>query len=155
MQNLAGDRTCDENVYFELGLAGVEIITHSRPPYREVSTIYTGRLGPFEFVRAATYYSVTGYVPLEVAKEIFEDRCCRTGTRVNGDAEHKSPEECALPKEEDFVKIPGTEGLNNYQLLEMRKNGQIDGPLFIRTYHIDTGRAMLHFVKILKAHNLV
>jgi hypothetical protein len=72
MQNLAGNKECDEVIAQELERARIDAVRGERRR-NEVAASITGKLGPFTFVRAWYYWMVRGPVPLAIAKEIQAD----------------------------------------------------------------------------------
>mgnify|MGYP001617897671 CR=1 FL=1 len=91
MRNLAGDRECDTSIEYELRRAKIDIV-HGERSSREVPASLTGKLGPFTFVRAWSYWMVAGFVPLAVAKELHADPVGCTDIRVDGHCGCPSPE---------------------------------------------------------------
>lgn len=105
----------NDDIRQELALLGVEIVEGE-----DVS----GRLGPFTFKRAWTYYTVKGPVPLAVAEEMYADPVGRAAVRVAG--------HCAAPPPvAPWVR---------------------DG--FVDSYDIDTEAGLRLFVDTVRKHGL-
>ena len=70
MKNLAGVKECDVDIRRELTEAGIKI-NHVKKGKTEVPYTLIGRLGQFDFRRAWYYWTVSGKVPIEVARELY------------------------------------------------------------------------------------
>jgi len=153
MINLAGVEDCDVTIRIELEKAGINIYNLAEPIDREVAyTLYGGIGGKsldedaqgymdrhgimvetmkdfvsFTFERA---WLVRGYVPLDIAVEMYENPNGRKDIRVAG--------HCACPHPADWKVKHKVCGMN-----------------VVDHYHIDTQEALNYFVATLKKHNLV
>ncbi len=156
MRNLAGVETCDITIRKELEKAGIDIYNLVEPIDREVSyTLYGGIGGEpldedgqgfmerhgimvetmksyvsFTFERAWYYWMVRGYVPLDIAVEMYENPNGRKDIRVAG--------HCACPHPADWKVKHKVCGMN-----------------VVDHYHIDTQEGLNYFVETLKRHKLV
>lgn len=128
MKNLAGNKDCDDSVEVELRRAGIEVVSGAKSN-GEVSTIITGQLEQFTFVRAWRYWMVRGHVPLVVARELYENLIGKTDVRVVGHCDCPPPEEYA-------VHLDG-------------------GERFVTSYHIDSQAGLQLFADTLRKHKLV
>ncbi len=156
MINLVGVEECDVTIRIELEKAGIDIynikeLGRSEVPY----TLYGGLGGKpldeegqafmdrhglmiasiksfvsFTFTRAWYYWVVNGYVPLDIAVEMYENPNGRKDIRANG--------HCGCP--------PPSEQLVRHKVCGMDVVG---------SYHIDTQEGLNYFVETLKRHNLV
>ena len=152
MKNLAGVKDCDVYIREELTKARINVVpcelTHSEVPYRLI-----GKLGEFEFWRAWYYWVVTGPMPLELAKELYEDPVGKVDIRVDG--------HCGCPPPEDpWLKYIDADGFKLVRESERKEfeeafEGRLpeilstqkirfsddrarDGKAFVECYHIDT-----------------
>jgi hypothetical protein len=183
MENLAGRQeytNCDTKIPKELAKAGIDIVVHpSTLDHSEVRTRYTGKLGDFIFERAWYYWVVEGEVPLEVAKELYENPNGAEDIRVDGDCGCPSPEERVKYYDKDGKKLlPLKEekglkrleksaekepGCNLEKLCkEMRESIRfVEDPAkeavrsVIALYHIDTQEGLNFFTETLRKHKLV
>lgn len=163
MINLAGADDCDDFIRGELTQAGIAclntkdvrsevpytvfgILGHA--PFSESDTGYferhtttpeiAKRFAPFVFTRAWVYWCVSGYVPLEVANEMYfsEDYYHRStskndyGIRANG--------HCANP--------PPIEQVQKYLVC---------GKQVVNSYHIDKQQGLNFFVETLKKYKII
>jgi len=125
MQNLAGNRECDDIIKTELDAAEIPVVVNEQGRNGgEVSYLLIGRLGPFEFRRAWYYWMVEGPVPLKVAQEMYAHKNGCRDVRVSG--------HCGCPPPEEWA----TGG-------------------FVRNYHIDTQEGLDLFARTVRAHGLV
>lgn len=158
MKNLAGDRSCDGEIRKELQQAGVEIVQHPEPLRNEVPASVTGKLGNFTFVRAWYYWMVSGDVPLEVAKVMYESPVGKRDVRVAGHCGCPPPEERAFPREEELRKAlaeKGIESITYGELAAMCNSGEIQAPRYVSSYHIDSQEGLDLFVATLGQHAIV
>lgn len=85
----------------------------------------------FIFKRGWVYWTVAGYVPLDVAKIIYKGSCNLGGTiRAIGHNGNPNPEDIA-------------------------SDGLVCGTRFIQYYHIDCQEGLNFFVKVLREHKLI
>ncbi len=156
MRNLAGVENCDTYISKELEKAGITPYNLGKVTFDEVPyTIYGGLGGrplsntsqeymksngfseefmkglvSFIFTRAWYYWRVSGYVPLAVAEEMYENPNGVKDIRVAGN--------CGCP--------PPSEWLVHHKICGMDVVG---------SYHIDTQEGLNYFVETLKKHNLL
>ena len=158
MINLAHDEQCDIVILEELEKAGITAFkSHSsdKPHYDVPYTIFGGlgveplseedqryfdRIGTtpefaetmasFVFTRAWYYWCVSGFVPLSIAEEIYENPNGVKDIRVAG--------HCACP--------PPSEWLTHHKVCGMD---------VVDSYHIDTQEGLNYFVKTMIKHGLV
>lgn len=152
--NLAGLIESDSFVKLELDLAGIPAVKGER--YGEPGSHYKGRLGKFNFERAWYYWIVSGLVPLDLAKKMYEDKEGGKSVRVAG--------HCGCPPPEEWAKrIDNGKELCNKSELEAIKSEEIkkvlinnpklkwvddkskSGQLFVTTYHIDSWQGLKLF----------
>jgi hypothetical protein len=110
MPNLAGRHECDEYIKAELLMADIPGVLEPHE-YSEVPYSYIGYLNGFNFRRAWTYWVVSGPVPLDIAKKLYEDPEGKQSVRVAG--------HCGCPPPEEWAKTIGDKK-------------------YVTTYHIDT-----------------
>lgn len=151
MKNLAGNENCDTVIREELTKAGITILEVPKVK-SEVSSSIIGLLGhtefddktkeffkrhepslqiaSFTFRRAWYYWSVSGYVPLEVAEILYANPNGVNDIRANG--------HCGCPPPSEQVK-----------------DMLICGKQVVSSYHIDSQEGLNFFVQTLKEHGLV
>ena len=151
MKNLAGNEDCDVYIREELEKAGItpfEILKgKSEVPYSVIGLLghedfddqtvdFFKRntcsidLASFHFRRNWYYWSVRGYVPLDVAEIIYAN--------PNGVTDIRAAGHCACPhpdEQVDSILVCG------YQV--------------VSSYDIDTQEGLNYFVQVLKEHGLV
>jgi hypothetical protein len=171
MDNLAGSKEADARISDELTICGINISFNEELRQREVSTNVEGRLGPFTFQRAWYYWVVSGPVPLDIAKKLYEDRVGRTDIRVAG--------HCACPSPEGWTKVFTKDGKEVYldptgkrekewkaleaeypnMFLEEHLFAKSFDPQtmqqFVTSYHIDTLIGLHTFVKVIQEAGLI
>lgn len=156
MINLAGVEDCDDDILIELEKAGIDIYNLREPTNREVPYLYYGGIGgepldeeargfmdrhgiaidslkgfvSFTFERAWYYWIVRGYVPLDIAVEMYENPKGKKDIRVDG--------HCACPHPADWKVKHKVCGMN-----------------VVDHYHIDSQAGLNYFVDTLKKHGLV
>lgn len=156
MRNLAGVDLCDNFICVELEKAGIDIYNIKEPTKSEVPYTLYGSLGgkplsdeekdfmarhglmievikdnsSFIFTRAWYYWVVNGYVPLDIAVEMYENPNGKKDIRVAG--------HCACPHPADWKVKHKVCGMN-----------------VVDHYHIDSQAGLNYFVDTLKKHNLV
>ncbi len=162
MINLAGDTTCDRAIKQELELAGIRLVGHEQPLRQEVPASITGVLTlngveVFSFVRAWYYWVVKGDVPLEVAQEMFDNPVGKEDVRVAGYAGNSDPKNWAFPHIDvvtTYLLVHCLDGVTYGRLAELCNSGEIDGPRFVESYHIDSQAGLDYFVATLRGHGL-
>lgn len=156
MINLAGVEKCDDRIREELEKAGIDIYNLGEPGRSEVPYTLYGGLGgkpldeegrgfmdrrgvavdsmksfvSFTFTRAWYYWQVSGYVPLDIAVEMYENPNGKKDIRVAG--------HCACPHPADWKVKHKVCGMN-----------------VVDHYHIDSQEGLNYFVETLKRHRLV
>lgn len=129
MKNLAGNKDCDVEIRRELTRCRVPIIEGERST-GEVPASLTGKLRNFTFNRAWYYWVIKGPVPIEVARELYEDPVGATDVRSGGYAGGSPPEEQS-----------------------QRRWGE-DLPDVVELYHIDSEIGLRLFVDTIRKHGL-
>lgn len=120
-----------------MGVLGAQSFMAEITKYPESSSVrkmmkaefVDSEVASFRFKRAWYYWMVGGYVPLNVALELYENPVGKKDIRVDGHAGCPSPNE--------YLKHP-----------------LIAGQHCIRSYHIDSQEGLNLFVATLKKHNL-
>ena len=156
MRNLAGVKDCDVYIMEEIEKAGIDMYCLEKPENSEVPFVVYGGLGgrpltiqeknwmfshglsveviknncSFVFTRAWYYWVVRGYVPLDIAVEMYENPNGQKDIRANG--------HCACPHP-----------------FEQKLPYKVCGMNVVDLYHIDTQAALNYFVDTLKKHQLV
>lgn len=156
MKNLAGVEDCDIYISEELEKAGIDIYNIKEPDRSEVPYTLYGGLGgklldeegqgfmerhgvavdsmksfvSFTFERAWYYWVVDGYVPLDIAVEMYENPNGKKDIRVAG--------HCACPHPAEWTV-----------------KHKVCGMDVVGGYHIDTQEGLNYFVETLKKHKLV
>ena len=151
MKNLAGVETCDDDIRLELAKAGITAFDikkgRSEVPYSVVGLLGHKEfsddeleffkmmecnitLASFTFTRSWYYWSVTGYVPLEVADIMYAN--------PNGVKEIRAGGDCACRPPSTWVE-----------------KTLVCGKQVVSNYHIDTQEGLNYFVQTLKEHGLV
>ena len=126
----------------------------------EVPARVTGRLTKegvpvFIFQRAWDYWMVKGFVPIEVALEIYNhpSGLGRRDISVIGDESYPSPEERAKPNYRELQRQGlYTVGMTTEDCERVAREHDI--PWGSDYYHIDSLDALALFVDILKKHGL-
>lgn len=155
-KNLAGAAYADVVIEKELKDAGIEIVKGDRTQ-SEVPFTLTGKLGTFNFARAWTYWMVECMMPLEVAKEMYENEVGAKFVRVAGHCGCPPPEEWALPCADDLKKgldELGMESATYGELAKILNSGKINAPRYVQSYHIDTMPGLKLFVEAVRKHGL-
>lgn len=161
MQNLAGDKNCDEQIENELRRCGIEAVSVERSSRNEVPYSVMGKLGNFVFTRQWYYWAVEGNVPLSVAQELYADPVGKTDIRVNGDAGRTPPEGRGLTylNGEGNRLFPLSEKPNSLEYVDKDirfvENPSAEGQAFVTSYHIDSEIGLRLFADTLKRHSLV
>ena len=169
MENLAGDSSCDSVIRKELSEAKIPM-RDVGPSRREVPYTVEGRLGPIKFWRAWYYWIVEGYIPLNIAAEIYANPIGRRDVRTDGYAGNYDPEKWVIHirKEYDkyapyiesgglppdighvFGKDPEKARQSFLETMEKLKRESE----FITCYHIDSQEGLNFFVEIVKKYGL-
>lgn len=131
------DKSKHEVPWQVIGLLGGRTYLNELAKYPENSIIRAHQrvefidadIASFKFIRCWYYWSVTGYVPMDVAMEMYNDPIGRTAIRVEG--------HCGCPSPEDYTSQP-----------------LVAGKQCIRSYHIDSQEGLNLFVETLRKHNL-
>lgn len=170
MKNLAGRSDCNESIEHELTKCRIEII-RNQPQEGEVPSSLRGKLGNFVFFRAWRYWIARGNVPLEVAKELYDDPVGKEDVRVQGHCGCPAPVEpwiiwldkdgyrlLPISYRAKLVREHG-EGSTLVKLLDESDFRLVDsleseGKPFIPVYHIDTEVGLRLFADTLKKHGL-
>lgn len=180
MENLAGNKNCDPQILKELTEAEVDVVQLSTPLQSEVPASIIGQLPDFQFHRAWYYWVVKGKVPLNVAKELYDDPNGREDVRVAGHCGCPPPEEWAehfdhdgkrlypLEAEEDLITWENaTEGNETMEEMEeivreaRTTTRYVENPIeeavksIVSSYHIDTQEGLNFFVTTLRKHGVV
>lgn len=158
MINLAGNEECDKYIIEELkkahiSLNKVEIVN------KEVAYTIKGQLNDFEFRRAWYYWVVSGKMPLEYAKYLYEN-FKDLNIRVAGHCGNPPPEEWCEPENyQDKIKSY-CEKWRNKELSEDELNKTCNeikqqGPQFVMWYHIDTQEGLNKFAEVVYNNNII
>lgn len=83
MINLSGDKDSSEKVRIELERVGVKV-ARANSPIGEPCSWFYGELNGFKFERSWRYYTVTGKMPIEVARELHKHPIAAADVRVVG-----------------------------------------------------------------------
>lgn len=166
MKNLAGVVACDEYIRRELERARIPAVDVERVRHPDVSYSVIGKLGPFEFRRAWYYWTVDGPVPLDVARELYEDPVGKEDVRVAGHCGCPPPEhpwvtyfdaegfqlvtdpERKLEKERDALKAKGMLSLDSLRFVDDAASVAVRA--IVGTYHIDTEVGLRLFVDTIR-----
>lgn len=152
-------RETDRQVAQELSLADIKLDRlFSLQPNSEVMTSIQGKLGDFKFVRAWTYWMVTGPMPIETAKEIFVSE--HSGDiRAGGHCGRVAPEQvsrCLTPDGLDICIDPDGEIESDYKKLKLEPKNVVfvksleDTPGYSEVvfgYHIDSQEGLSAFAE--------
>ena len=101
MINLAGNKECDRTIRDELTRAGIEIVDVPKDFKSEVPATIMGGLSEYKFERAWYYWIVSGPVPLEMAKKLYEHPEGRKNIRVGGHCGWPAPTKNGLYWDDD------------------------------------------------------
>jgi hypothetical protein len=165
MINLAGKIDSNDYVKDELNRACINVIDVGEP-YGECQTNYEGELTvnskKYTFSRAWNYWIVSGFVPMYIAKKLFEHPEGRKNIRVDGFAYNRDPEEHSVYIDKNgkqqlsindynFIKeFPGWNSIKDKFKVSDNKN---EFDQYINLYHIDSQAGLLYFVETLKREN--
>lgn len=162
MINLAGVKTCDDTIEEELEIAGIELVLIGKRERSEVPSEYIGKCNNFIFNRVWSYWVVTGYMPLQYAKEMYENYM-DLNIRVAGHCGNPPPEEWCesrdySQKRKEYVKEylgkePSFDAYQkfNAEYLKIKKHGD----QFVTNYHIDSQEGLNKFAEIIKKYNII
>lgn len=160
MLNLAGAQEADKHIKLELERARIPIEqVELDPVHNEVPYTLIGRLGNVSFRRLWYYWESQGAIPLEVARELYEDPVGATDIRVNGHAGCPPPEDWAQWITSDGKKVFPADRGEDYRgpasdLVFSDDPESVGASLYVATYHIDTEVGLRLFADTLKAHDL-
>jgi hypothetical protein len=174
MENLAGNERCDQYITKELTRSRIPIVQVEKQD-SEVPWSVFGNLNGFIFKRAWYYYMVSGFLPLEIAKELYADPVGKTDIRVRGD--------CGCPEPKGY-QIEWFDKETNKPILSMREKEECEkyikseskslksiaektiekslfsdtpeltGSGFISSYHIDSEIGLRLFADTIEKYNL-
>lgn len=172
MRNLAGNPEADFFIQDELGQAGVSMVgvpkdeIHSEVPY----TI-EGRMRPFKFRRAWYYWVVEGRVPIEAAREMYENPVGKKDVRAGGDCTCPEPETQAEwfdpeghklwadptgEQEAEAKRLTAKYGPYRDSGIFVPDPSEVPGAhAFVTTYHIDSQAGLNLFVETLRKYSAV
>lgn len=166
MKNLAGVEACDTYIVGELSLAGVLYETVQRRN-TEVPFTKIGRLGKFEFWRAWYYWVVNGLVPIEAAREMYDNPIGKRDVRVAGHCGCPPPDEWTQWYTPDGKRVVKTKELREYRkfiekgilkedvlddLVFTNDPQSVDAVGFVEGYHIDSQDGLNLFVETIKRY---
>lgn len=173
MQNLAGDKNADLIIRRELKRCGVPVL-ETNEVSGEVPYTIKGKLGPFSFTRAWSYYVVEGKVPLRVAEMLYEDEVGRSDIRACGNCLCISPGLQATWEDKQGKLLLKDSEINNYivksetsalyrdfwdrnkdRYASLDKTVEGDRIGYVDLYHIDSELGMYIFVQTLKRENII
>jgi len=159
MINLAGVEDCDLTITQELNTSGIERVYIGERIGDEVKSQYIGKCNNFIFVRAWTYWIVSGYMPLQYAKEMYA-KFKNLNIRVAGHCGNPPPEEWCRSK--DYAE-KRTLYLHKYWQKEISKEEfntkckelMQQEDQFVTCYHIDMQEGLNKFIEIVKKYNII
>jgi len=159
MVNLAGVKTCDETILQELKEAGIKPIMVGKREHREVPSEYIGVCNDFIFNRAWYYWVVSGYMPLEHAKEMYA-KYKDLNIRVAGHCGNPPPEEWCEPKDYHDKCKPHSDKfwakeITADELNEICTEIREQGEQFVTHYHIDTQEGLNRFVETVRSNCII
>ena len=172
MINLAGAGLVPTNkaILRELERVGLTPSFFNEPTTTEVQTTVYAKLNGLTFVRAWTYWVVSGIVPLDAAKALYAGPVGKTDIRVSGHCGCPPPEAPwvdwldpktnkqiiptkNLEQRDQMLRILGEDAMKDF----MDSHIFHDDPAslgafgYITTYHIDTELGLYIFVQAAKA----
>lgn len=159
MINLAGIKTCDEQILIEMREAGVERVNIGKRERAEVPSEYIGKCNNFIFSRAWCYWIVTGYMPLKYAQEMYKN-FKDLNIRVAGHCGNPPPEEWCTPRDYRNRKQPYLERYLRKEITKAEFDAKcnefrMQGDQCITCYHMDTQEGLNKFVEIVKKYNII
>lgn len=171
MRNLAGNEQCDHHIQRELARCRIKAVTIPKTT-SEVPYSVIGELGHYRFTRNWYYWVCHGFVPIDVAKQLYNDSVGKTDIRVDGHCGCPAPE----PPWAKYYDAEGREVLTMYDYEEMvrlsakspliKKNcekfayryryasdpSQV-AELYVTTYHIDSELGLYLFANAVRDLN--
>lgn len=130
-----------------------------------------GKLGTFTFQRGWYYWIVSGNLPIELARELWQDPEGRATVRAGGYAGGRDPDEQVRWFDADgrplFVDPTGKKEAEDRAFCERHKLGPIaeryvrsldevpDRRGFVEQYHIDDQAGLRLFADTLRKHGLI
>lgn len=170
MINLVGDPNAGQIVIKELIDAKINVIVCEKCLKHEVSVPFAGQYRSFSFVRAWYYWVVTGKVPLEVAKVLYnESGIGKEDIRVVGHCGCPPPEKWVTWFDDEGRELVGIKSMRESESFRKRHNlptlmvgyhavPKKDFPKYgkpyITLYHIDSQSGLNLFVETLKRFNI-
>lgn len=162
-KNLATIDFCqasDDSVRDELATAKIPILKLPFVMNGEVKTRYIGLLNGFCFFRQWRYWCVEGLMPLENAKQIYEE-ISFLGVRAGGDCTNPEPETVAVDPyfdamlQEEANRLSKT-ALSSTELIEKLKEIQPEpgAPKYVKFYHIDMEEGLAALAAYIRKHNI-
>jgi hypothetical protein len=157
MINLAGVEDCDKDIIQELTIAKIPYLRIGKRN-NEVPSEYIGILNGFVFVRAWYYWTVSGYMPLKYADELYikyKDLQIRAG----GHCGNVAPSEQVTSREHKkrcrdlFTSMPFKE-LVEWEKTHPLKVEESDEKC-VDHYHIDTQLGLCRFAETIIENNIV
>lgn len=103
--NLAGADAEKATGVVKLELARARIVRCDGLPGSEVAVTFGGSVGHFRLHRAWRYWVVTGFVPMEMARDLYDDPAGATDVRVCGHCGCPDPAEMAVWLTEDGRRV--------------------------------------------------
>jgi hypothetical protein len=164
MKNLSGDENCDKTIKKELALAGLFIVDEKGRG--EVPYNYIGTMGPWIFKRYYNHWVASvseekGGLPLDMAMELHYTKnpidlniILGKSIRAEGHKGGLPPNEYGskpIYNDELYSKLEGLgykkeyfQGINKYclsisneKILELNKEGKLNIPFYVNSYHVD------------------
>ena len=134
MINLIGQKKINDIIIEELNEAQITIIQLKRKPRYKLSKIY-GEKNGFTFEREDTYWIIEGYMPIDIAKEIY-DKHKNVDIKINGYESSYNPTERYIDlvnnSQLEYNDIP-KDKLDDYAWAN-----KIDNEYYITKYRIET-----------------
>lgn len=164
--NLAGIKDCDKFINNELTRCGIPVVKCEKN-IGEVAYTIKGQLWNFEFIRAWSYWMVSGKVPIDIAWELYNDPIGKTDIRVGGDCGCPAPEPNYVRwySKKDGLPIYRMSDKDRYFTLKTSHpdwfkdpdpyfldNPKECGVGFIESYHIDTELGLYIFSTRIKIY---
>jgi len=160
MRNLAKDENCDAYILKELTDARIRLVRGEKQN-GEVPATITGALGAFRFIRKWSYWAVEGNMPIEVARELYEDPVGKTDVRVMGHAGCPAPKDPWIEwyDSEDRRIFPNSKRPKGYfgkgtGYQMFFKDPSKVGKGYIPLYHIDSTEGLKLFADAIRKHQL-
>jgi hypothetical protein len=126
---------------------------------REVPASIIGKCNNFIFTRAWYYWMVSGYMPLQYAKEMYE-KFKDLNIRVAGHCGNPPPDEWCEPKDlgekcKEYFESYHRREMTYEQCEAFCREARKSGEQFITHYHIDTQEGLNRFIDIIKKYNII